>query len=98
MVNENNVAQSDHVDFARGTGGTYGGNNGTFIPYDPNAAYYKKVIQPVLSPTEALYGPAKESIKRQYTRRFHDTSQVLTDFVDNGINCTLHARPAGITF
>ncbi len=77
MVNENNVAQSDHVDFARGTGGTYGGNNGTFIPYDPNAAYYKKVIQPVLSPTEALYGPAKESIKRQYTRRFHDTSQVL---------------------
>ena len=73
----------DHVDLANGTGGPYGGGNGTDIPFDPNAAYYKRVIRPVLSPTESLYGPSKETMKKQFDRRHHDTSQVMDPPVES---------------
>ena len=47
------------------------------IPYDPNAAYNKIVRVPVLSPTEALYGPDKSSMKKQYDRKQHVDLRIL---------------------
>lgn len=46
-------------------------------PYDPNGAYNKIVMDPVLSQTEALYGSEKASMKKQYDRKHHVELRVL---------------------